>query len=103
MEDTTTHNEVFGVFAALAYFYAWQCIHNDVQCKAMIIFIVCWVIILGLTCRVEIPRLGICFITVLTRLCLSTLVLVNARGVNPILVIYSISICQWSVVHPRWS
>lgn len=65
--------------------------------------IVCWVIILGLTCRVEIPRLGICFITVLTRLCLSTLVLVNARGVNPILVIYSISICQWSVVHPRWS
>lgn len=57
--------------------------------------IVCWVIILGLTCRVEIPRLGICFITVLTRLCLSTLVLVNARGVNPILVIYSISICQW--------
>lgn len=60
--------------------------------------IVCWVIILGLTCRVEIPRLGICFITVLTRLCLSTLVLVNARGVNPILVIYSISICQsWCI------
>lgn len=40
MEDTTTHNEDCGVFAALAYFYAWQCIHNDVQCIAMIILYV---------------------------------------------------------------